>query len=70
LKAIGLLKESSKKLKDRNPSVLYHLGIAYSKKGDNILAKESLLKALKLEENFPEAKEAKQALDAIGAKTS
>jgi len=69
LKAIGLLKESSEKLKNRNPSVLYHLGMAYSKKGDNILAKESLLKALKLDENFPEAKEAKLALDAIGAKT-
>ena len=69
LRAIGLLKESSEKFKDRNPTVLYHLGMAYSKKGDNTLAKESLLKALKLDQNFPEAKEAKQALDEIGAKT-
>ena len=69
LKAINLLKESSEKLKDRNPTVLYHLGMAYSKKGDNNLAKESLLKAFKLDQNFPEAKEAKQALDEIGAKT-
>jgi tetratricopeptide (TPR) repeat protein len=70
LRAIGFLKESSEKLKDRNPTVLYHLGMAYSKKGDNALAKESLSKALKLSQNFPEAKEAKQALDEIGAKTS
>jgi tetratricopeptide (TPR) repeat protein len=69
LKAINVLKESSEKLKDRNPTVLYHLGMAYSKKGDNTLAKESLSKALKLDQNFPEAKEAKQALDEIGAKT-
>jgi tetratricopeptide (TPR) repeat protein len=69
LKAVGLLKESSEKLKDRNASVLYHLGMAYSKKGDNLLAKESLLKALKLDKNFPEAKEAKLALDAMEAKT-
>ena len=68
LRAIGLLKESSEKFKDRNPTVLYHLGMAYSKKGDNTLAKESLLKALKLDQNFPEAKEAKQALDQIGGK--
>ena len=69
LSAIGLLKESSEKFKDRNPTVLYHLGMAYSKKGDNALAKESLLKALKLDQNFREAKEAKQALDEIAAKT-
>ena len=68
MRAIGLLKESSEKFKDRNPTVLYHLGMAYSKKGDNTLAKESLLKALKLDQNFPEAKEAKQALDQIGEK--
>jgi putative PEP-CTERM system TPR-repeat lipoprotein len=70
LKAINFLKESSEKLKDRNPTVLYHLGMAYSKKGDNTLAKESLSKALKLDQNFPEAKEAKQALDEIGDKRS
>src|SRR5207342_1332646 len=49
LRAIGFLKESSEKFKDRNPTVLYHLGLAYSKKGDITLAKESLSKALKLD---------------------
>ncbi len=69
LTAIGLLKESSLKFKDLNPTVLYHLGMAYSKKGDTALAKESFSKALRLNQNFREAKDAKQALDEIGAKT-
>lgn len=69
LMAIELLKESSGKFKERNPTVLYHLGMAYSKKGDTDLAKESFSKALRLNQNFREAKEAKQALDEIGAKT-
>jgi tetratricopeptide (TPR) repeat protein len=69
LKAINLLKESSEKFKDRNPTILYHLGLAYAKKGDTGRAKESLLKALKLDQTFREAKEAKQALDEINEKT-
>jgi len=69
LTAIGLLKESSKKFKDRNPTVLYHLGLAYRKNGDNTLAIESLSKALRLNQNFREVEEAKQALDEIATKT-
>src|SRR3990172_336497 len=63
LSAISLLKESSKKFQDRNPTVLYHLGLAYKKNGDSALAKESFSKALRLNQSFQEAAEAKQALD-------
>lgn len=70
LKAINLLKESSGKLQDRNPTVLYHLGLAYGKNGDGSLAKESFLKALKLDPNFAQAKEAKQALHQMGERKS
>jgi tetratricopeptide (TPR) repeat protein len=66
--AIALLKESSEKFKNREPSVLYHLGMAYRKNGDTTLAKESLSKALELNKNFAEAKEAKQALEEIAAR--
>jgi tetratricopeptide (TPR) repeat protein len=69
LRAISLLKESSEKFKDRNPTVLYHLGMAYRKNGDNSLAKESFSKALRLDQGFREAAEAKQALEEIKAKT-
>ena len=69
LTAIGLLKESSEKFKDRNPTVLYHLGMAYRKNGDNTLAKESFLKALKLDQNSRETEAAKRALDEIGDRT-
>jgi tetratricopeptide (TPR) repeat protein len=66
--ALGLLKESSEKFKDQNPTVLYHLGLAYRKIDDNARAKESFSKALKLNQDFRESKETKQALDAIAAK--
>jgi tetratricopeptide (TPR) repeat protein len=70
LMAIGLLKESSDKFKDRNPTVLYHLGMAYSKSGDNPRAKEVFSKALRLGQDFGEAKEAVKALEEIQAKRS
>ena len=68
LLAIDLLKESSQKFKNRDPTVLYHLGMAYRKNGDTTRAKESFSKALDLDQDFREAKEAKQALDEIGAR--
>lgn len=69
-KAIFLLKESSEKFKQGNPSVLYHLGMAYLESSDYSRARESFIKALKLDRAFPEAKQTKQALDEIGERKS
>jgi tetratricopeptide (TPR) repeat protein len=64
--AIGLLKESNEKFKGANPTVLYHLGLAYEKNGEEKLARESLQKALALGQNFSEAAEAKKLLESMG----
>ena len=45
-----------------NATVNYHLGMAFYKKGDAGKAREQLEKALSLDENFPEAEEAKRIL--------
>ena len=36
--AVALLKESNEKFKGQNPTVLYHLGLAYDKSGEEKLA--------------------------------
>ena len=66
--AIGLLKESNEKFKGQNPTVLYHLALAYDKNGDEKLAREPLQKALVLGQNFPDAAEAKKLLESLGGR--
>jgi tetratricopeptide (TPR) repeat protein len=63
--AIGLLKESNEKFEGKNPSVLYHLGMAYYKSGDKKLGREMLNKALSLNENFTGAEEAKKIVGSL-----
>lgn len=69
LSAIGLLKESNEKFKGNNPEVLYHLGMAYSKNGDESLAAEHLAKALAFNKPFNGRNEAKDALAALSPKS-
>ncbi|HWP60825.1 MAG TPA: tetratricopeptide repeat protein, partial [Candidatus Acidoferrales bacterium] len=61
-RAIGLLRESNEKLEGKNPTVLYHLGAAYYKVGDVEKAREALTRAVKLNDSFPGAAEAKRIL--------
>jgi len=49
--AVAPFQESLKKRPD-TPEVLYHLGLAYAKMGDNSKAREALERALKLDPNF------------------
>jgi len=57
-----LLEESTKK-EPGNAVYLYHLGYAYSKQGMKAEARTTLLKALKVQPDFPNAKDAKQLLE-------
>lgn len=61
LLAVNLLKESVEKL-PTNPVVQYHLGMAQYKSGDKENARKALQTALKLDQNFPGADEARNAL--------
>jgi tetratricopeptide (TPR) repeat protein len=63
--AISLLKESNEKFMRKNPSVLYHLGLAYQKNREKDLAKQAFTQALNLGQDFPEMAETKQALAAL-----
>ena len=56
--------DSLKKIPN-NPTVNYHLGLAYAKKGDKSLAVASLKKALELSDKFEEAKEAEQLISEL-----
>ena len=58
--ALKLLKQAESLLPD-NPTVLYHLALAYKARGELKPAEESLQKALKIG-NFPEEKSAKDLL--------
>jgi len=49
-----------------NPLYHYHLGLAYTKSGDRLRAKQSLVKALALKPDFNGASEARRTLAAIG----
>jgi tetratricopeptide (TPR) repeat protein len=60
--ALGLLRESSEKMKNSNPAVLYHLGMAAYKMGDESLARDSLTKAVSSGQQFPGVEEAKKTL--------
>jgi uncharacterized protein HemY len=66
--AVTLLKESNTKLKESNPEVLYHLGMAYHKNGDSMLATETLRKALASDKNFNGRDEAKKTLEELKSK--
>ena len=48
-----------------NPTIRYHLGMAYYKAGETALAKEELRASLKLSKDFEGAEEARKALDKL-----
>jgi len=66
--AIALFKESNEKFKENNPTVLYHLALAFDKNGDDESARQTLKKAFALGQDFPDGKEAKKLYAALGAK--
>jgi tetratricopeptide (TPR) repeat protein len=59
--AIGEFSDSLEKIPE-NAAVNYHLGMAYYKKGENSKARTELEKALRLDENFMGADEARRVL--------
>jgi hypothetical protein len=52
-------------MKNSNPAVLYHLGMAAYKMGDEPLARDSLNKAVTSGQKFPGVEEAKKTLAEI-----
>jgi predicted Zn-dependent protease len=60
-RAVALLEDSASKLPD-NPTVQYHLGMAYSKVGNKEGARKALLAATGSNRPFPQLAEAKRAL--------
>jgi len=62
--AIELFNEAVKKTPN-NPTFHYHLGLAYQKSDQPMLAKEHLQQVLKLNPNYPEAEGVKKALAEI-----
>ena len=59
--AIAEFRGSLAKASD-NPTVAYHLGLAYAKKGETDKARAELERAVKLNPAFPEASEAQKTL--------
>ena len=66
--AIGPLRKSADRV-PKNPTYRYHLGMAYMKTGEPQKAREMLQDALRLNPSFPEAADARRALDGLGAGT-
>jgi tetratricopeptide (TPR) repeat protein len=66
--AIALFKESNEAFKENNPTVLYHLALAYDKNGEEELARVTVKKAISAKQDFPEAEEAKKLYAALGGK--
>ena len=64
LLAVSLLKEAADKLPNE-PLVLYHLGMAQAKNGNAVAAKHSLQTALKLNQHFSGADEAKKTIQRL-----
>lgn len=64
-KAARLLRDAAEKLPD-NPIVQYHLGMVQYKNGDGVSAKKTLESALRLNQPFPGADEAKKTLEGRG----
>jgi Flp pilus assembly protein TadD len=58
---VALLQDSAAKLPD-NPSVHYHLGMAYTKVGDKEAARKALTAATAMNRPFREQADAKRAL--------
>jgi len=63
-KAIETLERARAKA-EGDPSINYHLGMAYLKAAKKDQAKECLKKALAAEKDFPGKEEAKKALSAL-----
>jgi tetratricopeptide (TPR) repeat protein len=61
-RALELFRENNEKTRSSNPVLLYHLGLAAYKEGDRTLARDSLTKALALNQSFPGAEDAKKVL--------
>ena len=59
--AIGEFSDSLVKIPE-NAAVIYHLGMAYYKKGETAKAKEQLNKALSLQSDFPGSDDARKVL--------
>jgi len=66
--ALGLLKESNEKHRGQNPTVLYHLSLAYEKNNERALAQETVKKALAMNRRFAEAEDAKKLAEKLHAK--
>jgi len=64
-KALRLLQESNDGFKSKNPQVLYHLGMAYYKKGDRAQARDLLAKALAMGK-FEGEDDARKTLSVVG----
>ena len=65
-KAVDRLKESSDRLGNKDPTVLYHLGMAYYGAGKRDEARETLVKALALSRDFNGADEAMKTVAVLG----
>jgi tetratricopeptide (TPR) repeat protein len=65
--ALSLLKESNEKYSGQNPTVLYHLSMAYEKNNEKALAHETVKKALAINQSFPEVEDAKKLRDKLKA---
>ncbi|HLO16387.1 MAG TPA: tetratricopeptide repeat protein, partial [Anaerolineales bacterium] len=65
--ALGLLKESNEKYQGENPTVLYHLSLAYEKNNEKALAQEMVKKALIVSQQFAEADDAKKLAEKLQA---
>ncbi len=63
--ALGLLKESNEKYQGKNPTVLYHLSLAYEKNNEKALAQETVKKASLLSQRFAEADDAKKLAEKL-----
>jgi thioredoxin-like negative regulator of GroEL len=64
-KAIISLESAKASLPD-NPTIRYHLGMAYHKQGLREKALTELNKAIEIDRNFPEATRAREILKELG----
>jgi tetratricopeptide (TPR) repeat protein len=63
--ALELLKESNEKYGGQNPTVLYHLSLAYEKNNEKTLAQASVKKALSVNQGFAEMDDAKKLTEKL-----
>ena len=62
--AISELNDAAEKM-PQNPTVLYHLALAYWKNGDKDQALKALHDAIKIKDAFPEQQAARELLEKI-----